>query len=75
MPPTVSTTGCVLPVLWVHLPILPGYSKECAWVDRQVTRRLKILNLRVMKIVPENNLLILKGSVPGSNGSYLIIEK
>ena len=37
--------------------------------------KVKILNLRVMKIVPENNLLILKGSVPGSNGSYLIIEK
>ena len=37
--------------------------------------RVKILNLRVVKIVPENNLLILKGSVPGSNGSYLIIEK
>lgn len=38
-------------------------------------KRVKILNLKVMKIVPENNLLILKGSVPGSNGSYLIIEK
>ena len=38
-------------------------------------KRVKILNLRVMKIVSENNLLILKGSVPGSNGSYLIIEK
>ena len=38
-------------------------------------RKVKILNLRVMKIVPESNLLILKGSVPGSNGSYLIIEK
>jgi len=38
-------------------------------------QRVKILNLRVVKIVPENNLLILKGSVPGSNGSYLIIEK
>jgi len=37
--------------------------------------KVKILNLRVMKIIPENNLLILKGSVPGSNGSYLIIEK
>ncbi|MCP4312080.1 MAG: 50S ribosomal protein L3 [Bacteroidetes bacterium] len=37
--------------------------------------KVKILNLRVVKIVPENNLLILKGSVPGSNGSYLIIEK
>jgi large subunit ribosomal protein L3 len=38
-------------------------------------KKVKILNLRVMKIVPENNLLILKGSVPGSNGSYVIIEK
>ncbi|MCF8224466.1 MAG: 50S ribosomal protein L3 [Bacteroidales bacterium] len=38
-------------------------------------KKVKILNLRVMKIIPENNLLILKGSVPGSNGSYLIIEK
>jgi large subunit ribosomal protein L3 len=38
-------------------------------------QRVKILNLRVIKIVSENNLLILKGSVPGSNGSYLIIEK
>jgi large subunit ribosomal protein L3 len=38
-------------------------------------KKVKILNLRVMKIIPENNLLIVKGSVPGSNGSYLIIEK
>lgn len=38
-------------------------------------KKVKILNLRVMKIIPENNLLILKGSVPGSNGSFLIIEK
>ena len=37
--------------------------------------KTKILNLRVMKIIPENNILLLKGSVPGSNGSYLIIEK
>jgi len=37
--------------------------------------KVKIINLRVMKIIPENNLLIVKGSVPGSNGSFLIIEK
>ena len=37
--------------------------------------RVKILNLRVVKLIPENNLLLLKGSVPGSHGSYLIIEK
>ena len=38
-------------------------------------KTVKILNLRVMKLIPENNLLIVKGSVPGANGSYLIIEK
>ena len=37
--------------------------------------RVKILNLRVVKLIPENNLLLVKGSVPGANGSYLIIEK
>jgi large subunit ribosomal protein L3 len=37
--------------------------------------RVKVLNLKVMKIMPENNLLLVKGSVPGSIGSYLIIEK
>ena len=36
---------------------------------------VKIFNLQVMKIVPENNLLLIKGAVPGSIGSYLIIEK
>ncbi len=38
-------------------------------------KRIKVLNLRVVKLIPENNLLLLKGSVPGANGSYLIIEK
>jgi len=37
--------------------------------------KVKVLNLKVVKIIPENNLLVLKGSVPGSRGSYLIIEK
>ena len=36
---------------------------------------VKQLSLRVIKIIPENNLLLVKGSVPGANGSYLIIEK
>jgi len=35
----------------------------------------KVINLRVVRIISEENLLLLKGSVPGSNGSYLIIEK
>lgn len=36
---------------------------------------VKILNLKVVKIIPEQNILMLKGSVPGSKGSYVIIEK
>jgi len=35
---------------------------------------VKVQNLQVMKVVPESNLLLVKGSVPGSKGSYLIIE-
>jgi large subunit ribosomal protein L3 len=37
-------------------------------------KTVKILNLRKVKIIPEQNLLILKGSVPGSKGSYVVIE-
>ncbi len=36
--------------------------------------RVKVLNLRVLKVIPENNLILVKGSVPGAKGSYLIIE-
>ena len=36
--------------------------------------RVKIFNLEVIKIIPENNLLVLKGSVPGAKGSYVILE-
>ncbi len=38
-------------------------------------KRVKILNLKVMKLITESNLLVVKGSVPGPKGSYLIIEK
>ncbi len=37
--------------------------------------RVTIQNLRVLKVVPESNLLLIKGSVPGARNSYLIIEK
>jgi large subunit ribosomal protein L3 len=37
-------------------------------------KNVKVLNLKVVKIIPENNLLLLKGSVPGAKGSYIIIE-
>ena len=37
-------------------------------------KSVKVLNLKVVKIIPENNLLLLKGSVPGAKGSYIVIQ-
>ena len=37
--------------------------------------RVKILNLKVIKVIPENNLLLVKGSIPGAKGSYVIVEE
>ena len=37
--------------------------------------RLKVLNLKIFKILPEKNIIIVKGAVPGHNNSYLKIEK
>ncbi len=37
--------------------------------------RVKMINLQIMKLIPEKNLVIVKGSVPGPNGSYLILER
>ncbi|MBR3453345.1 MAG: 50S ribosomal protein L3 [Muribaculaceae bacterium] len=37
-------------------------------------KRCTAQNLQVIKVLPENNLLMVKGSVPGSKGSIVIIE-
>lgn len=39
------------------------------------TERKKVRNLRVVRVFPEKNLLLVKGAIPGHNGSYVIIEK
>ena len=37
--------------------------------------RVTVQNLQVVKVMPENNLLVIKGSVPGYKGSIVLIEK
>jgi large subunit ribosomal protein L3 len=37
--------------------------------------KVTVQNIEILKVIPENNLLIVKGSVPGANGSFLIITK
>ena len=38
-------------------------------------KQVKMINLQIMKIVKEKNLILVKGSVPGPNGSYIKIER
>ncbi len=37
--------------------------------------RVKVLNLKIMKIYPEDNLVLVSGSIPGAKNSYVILEK
>ena len=35
---------------------------------------IKMVNLQIVKIIPEQNLVLIKGSVPGAKGAYVTIE-
>ncbi len=37
--------------------------------------RVKVVNLQILKVMPEQNLIVVSGSVPGAKNSYVILEK
>ncbi|MDX1543630.1 MAG: 50S ribosomal protein L3 [Christiangramia sp.] len=49
--------------------------KGMKMAGRMGGERVKVENLRVLKIVAEKNLLVVKGCVPGHKNSYVIISK
>jgi len=49
--------------------------KGMKMAGRMGGNRVKVINLQVLKIVPEKNLILLSGSVPGSKNSYVVLEK
>ncbi|MEI6577295.1 MAG: 50S ribosomal protein L3 [Bacteroidota bacterium] len=49
--------------------------KGIRMAGRMGTDRVKVINLQIVKLIPENNLILIKGAVPGANGSYLILER
>lgn len=63
----------------------PGSIGACATPSKVVkgmkmggqtgSKRIKTLNLTVLKLFPEKNLILIKGCVPGSKGSYVIVQK
>jgi large subunit ribosomal protein L3 len=38
-------------------------------------KRVKAVNMQVLRIIPEQNILLIKGSVPGHNGATVIVER
>ena len=42
---------------------------------RMGNERVTVQNLRVLKVVPEKNLLVVKGCVPGHKNAYILISK
>ena len=62
----------------------PGSMGASSWPSRVLpgmrmaghmgSERVKVENLEVLKVLPENNLIVVKGSVPGAKGSYVILE-
>ncbi len=48
--------------------------KGMRMAGRDGGKRVKAQNLQLVKVLADKNLLLVKGSVPGANGSYVIIE-
>ena len=55
--------------------ILPAYLKVCAWAAVWDSDKVQIKGLKVVKIFPEKNYILISGSVPGHNGSIVLIQK
>jgi large subunit ribosomal protein L3 len=37
--------------------------------------RVKIANLQILRVIPEKNLIVISGAVPGHRGGFIFIEK
>jgi large subunit ribosomal protein L3 len=49
--------------------------KGMRMAGRTGTDRVSIKNLKIVKIFPDQNILLLKGAIPGHKGSFVILEK
>ena len=71
---TDKMTALVSQVLSVLVLTLQRYLRN-AYGRPMGGDRVTTQNLKVLKVIPEHNILLVKGSVAGCNGSTLLIEK
>ena len=63
----------------------PGSIGACSWPSRVFkgmrmggrmgTDRVKVQNLKVLRVVADKNLILVSGSVPGAKNGYVVLEK
>ena len=63
----------------------PGSIVACSWpsrvfkgmrmAGRMGNNRVKIQNLRVLRVLADKNLIVVSGSFPGAKNSFLVLEK
>ena len=49
--------------------------KGMKMAGRMGGERVTVQNLRVLKVVPEKNIIVVKGAVPGHKNAYVTVEK
>ena len=49
--------------------------KGLRMAGRMGGNRVTVQNLKVLRVMPEQNLLVISGSIPGAKNSFVIIEK
>ncbi len=49
--------------------------KGMRMAGRMGGNRVKVKNLKVVKLFPDKNLILVKGAIPGHKGSFVILEK
>ncbi|RNL85190.1 50S ribosomal protein L3 [Sinomicrobium pectinilyticum] len=49
--------------------------KGMRMAGRTGAERVTVENLKVLKVVPEKNLIVIKGCVPGHKNAYVIVQK
>src|SRR5437879_2711640 len=65
-----------------HVPVSSGASSEPSrgWPGHKLPGRMggaqrTTLNVSVARVLPEQNLILIRGAVPGANGSLVMVRK
>ena len=58
----------------VQLPVARA-SRACAWAGHMGNEQVTVRNLEMIDVDTEDNVLVVKGAVPGPNGGYVVVRR